>query len=134
MKKTLAALILLFVMLTNLNATEVPTVKNDANCTVEKCKTNKVKDSNCSVAKCTTKQSKDTDCTAGKCKKNDCKDCDGKGCEKCKTNAKTPTWSASKDGKSSMTRSACCKNKKNKEEAKEKAPMKCAAGKCGGGK
>ena len=122
MKKTIGTLILLFVMFTNLNATEAPSPKSDANCTVEKCKTKKANDANCTLVKCKAE------------KKSDCKDCDGKGCEKCKTTAK---WSAAQDTNSTMKMSACCKNKKNKEvkvEPKEEKPMKCAAGKCGGGK
>ena len=125
MKKIIATLALLFVMFTNLNATETPIEKNDTNCTVEKCKTQKAKDANCTVKKCKTQ------------KKNDCTLCDGKGCEKCEMDSKSPTWSASKDGNSKMNMSACCKNKKNKEDKvapKEEAPMKCAPGKCGGGK
>ena len=113
MTKIIATLVLLFVMFSNLNATETQTPKNDTNCTVEKCKT---------------KQTNDTNCTTVKCKKNTCTDCDGKGCEKCKT---LPKWSVSKDANSTVKMPSCCKNKK---KAEEKAPMKCGAGKCGGGK
>jgi hypothetical protein len=121
MKKTLASLILLFAMITSLNATEVATQKNDSNCTTIKCKTDKK-----------------SDC-ATPCKIKDCTKCDAKTKKHCsrdgnKTSHKgMPTWNAKVDGNSSMKPSHCSTDKK-KEETKEKKPMKCAAGKCGGGK
>ena len=108
MKKIIATFALLFVMFTNVNATEVPTT-NDSNCTVEKCKTMSKKD--CMAHK-KEKYSRDGNQTS---------------------NHKMPKWSASQDANSSMKMSSCCKNKK-KEESKEDKPMKCAAGKCAGGK
>ena len=124
MKKILASIVLLFVMMTSLNALEVPTVKNDANSTVEKCKTKKSSDANCTMEKCKTITKKDCDAHM---KKHSSKDGNKT------SHHKMPKWSATQDGNSSMKKSACCANKKNKE-AKEEKPMKCAAGKCGGGK
>ena len=127
MKKTIATFALLFVVFTNLNATEAPNTKNDANCTVEKCKTKKASDANCTLEKCKTMSKKDC---ATQMKKKCSRDA------KQTSNDKTPTWSATQNGDSNMKKSACCANKKakeSKEESTEK-PMKCAAGKCGGGK
>jgi len=113
MKKIIATFALLFVMFTNVNATETPRT-NDSNCTVEKCKTMSKKD-----------------CMAHKKEK-----CSRDG--KQSSTHKMPKWSASQDANSSMKMSTCCKNKKkaeSKEETKEETPpMKCAAGKCGGRK
>jgi len=108
MKKIIATFALLFVMFTNINATETAT-KNDSNCTVEKCKTMSKKD-----------------CMAHKKEK-----CSRTGKQSSTHNM--PKWSTSQDANSSMKMPSCCKHKK-KAEAKEEKPMKCAAGKCGGGK
>ena len=119
MKKIIASSILLFAMLTSLNATEAPMhMKMD------------MKDSNCtSKMKCKTE--KKADC-AVPCKIKDCTKCD-KGA----SHKSSPTWSNSADANTSMRKLSCCKGKKKeasdektKEEktTKEEAPMKCAGG------
>ena len=115
MNKIILATLLMFVMFTNLNASE-------NNCTVEKCKTEKSTDKNCTVEKCETEK---------KCKSVK-KDCD-KGTKKSDTDKKSPTWSATTGTDSAMKAPACCKGKKKEEAKEEKPEMKCA-GKCGAGK
>jgi hypothetical protein len=122
MKKILASIVLLFVMLVNSNATEAAMTKSDSNCTSPKCKVEKSKDSNCTKEKC--KMEKKSDC-ATPCEIKDCTKCDKKS-----ANKTTGTWSAT----STMKSSSCCKNKKKEEAKEEKPTMKCAAGKCGAGK
>ena len=152
MKKILLAALLIFAMFTNLNASE-------NNCTVEKCKTEKSTDKNCTVEKCKAEKANTccsccvdincTDCKSDKsvngccscCTDKDCKKCETavkkascKGAKKADTDIKSPTWSASTATNSAIKAPACCKGKKKEEAKEEKPAMKCAAGKCGGGK
>jgi hypothetical protein len=125
MTKIIATLALLFVVFTNLNATEVPTQMKDSNCTAVKCKTEKSNDSNCTKEKCKTEKK-------NKCTTKEKKNCSRDGNQT--SNKEMPKWNASMDSNSSIKSSRCCKGKKKEETKEENPTMKCAAGKCGGGK
>ena len=133
MKKTLASAILFFAMFTNLNAIEAPIKMKDSNCTSKmKCKIENSKDSNC-TGKMKCKTEKKSNCSLP-CKIKDCTKCNKDTSPK-----SSPTWSSSADMNSSLKKPSCCAGKKKRDSQEEKTtnevvPMKCAPGKCGGGK